>query len=336
MSLGKRERQDSLPEEEDRAKKVKTYDLLDTQPFQLLITSPPIVYCGNYCALADYMHHLVSTDETTPDRFELGPLPVALLEEYGLYEDAQLCWRPVLEAIQSPASNYEDLWDRLVNVDEALCLAPEPLVSQKVLEYQQEVWWIKQVASWFDRDQNSVSRVSYQRIGFNALILEAFYRFVWARHTLLQLSSTSNLSSEDQEMTSDNAEPTNESESDPNSQEQEDCLTNLPERVDLFFCHSQISQIFDQVESTFFDSGDFSDEPNQWWDIEPAVDTFVQLVVARSLEFSKSSLQDEIVDTPTVLRSILADYVATHVPFLRKMGLSIDSQQPFVRFTSNS
>jgi hypothetical protein len=50
------------------------------------------------------------------------------------------------------------------------------------MPFEREVWWVKTARGWFSSNNGS-SYKGYLRIAASALILELWYRFVWAGHT---------------------------------------------------------------------------------------------------------------------------------------------------------
>ena len=350
------------------SKKQKTFDLQDLSPFDLLISNPPLVYYSNYSNMTSYATKKIQGQANEP--FVLNSMPLKILSNFGLAEDATQCWRSILELLNSNC-DLQNMWNKIADVDSILCVSDSPENSSLVSEGQAQLWWIKQAQSWFSKVPNKLEN-SYPKLGMNALIIEAFYRFVWARYTFLhyqqgtlnqQINSTSNTmnvhspnqnleeeimdaadmgisdSEEEEEEEKEVEDRDMDVEDDENkklTEENESGYIYLPNVVDLFFKQNNISKTFDKIESKFFDEIVNSEDENSlhlvYWNIEPVIDSFVILCINQSQE-QNSLAQKQTQTKQTILAKLLKLYLKRHVPFLRKLGIIVNPNAPFVSFS---
>lgn len=364
--LGKRRAGD----DPENGKKRKTFDFQDVAPFDMLVTSPPIVYYSNYCKMTAYASNKIQN--TTQEPFEVNKIPMKLLDDFGLAEDTMQCWRSIMELLNS-SCDLKSMWNKIADVDSIICLLDSSENTALITEGQLELWWIKQVRSWFSKVPKNVEN-SYPKLGMNALIIESFYRFIWARCTCLQylkqeqtktsksshtmqvdLESDQNGEEEEiveaddmgiseEEEEDENEEKTQEDEMELESQNDhpsetmdhyinEDGYLELPNVVDLFFKQNLISKTFDEIESQFFENVVHSELPNAvdkiHWNIEPAIHHFVTLCVNQSKE-QNSLAPSQAQTSKSILAKLLKLYLKRHVPFLRKLGIYVNPNSPFV------
>eukprot|EP00727_Mastigamoeba_balamuthi_P002716 m51a1_g12441 hypothetical protein (610) ;mRNA; r:843287-845548 len=143
---------------------------------------------------------------------ELGPLycfikhpPASFCRDYervvGLLSACPDGAEIVLSPSDYPKPKWRERWQRLARalgpggeatrrralvVSKVVSLTPPQCWSPDNLRFlglQRRIWWVRKANRWFERPCSTHS--NYVEIGTAALVLELFYRFVWARHTWL-------------------------------------------------------------------------------------------------------------------------------------------------------
>jgi len=175
-----------------QGKRAKRSCLTLLEPFTFLITSPPIVYASNYTHLTDYLEAAINDElQISATPLVLRPLPLEQLRELALEDEAHFHWEQVRVCVNN-ANELANNWFKISLVDKILSLQEvdqwKNAAHLEYAKYQHDVWWVRQAAQWFARRRVNSFHIMYDEylhMGVAALVLECFYRFVWARHTLL-------------------------------------------------------------------------------------------------------------------------------------------------------
>ena len=355
--LGKRKEFDYDEDECNEEKRAKLFDFRDLHPFDCLISSPPIVYFTHYSKLTQYFTEFINNPDEIED-FNVD-LPLELLGDLGLVEDATQCWRNIIQSIveaKASSERKDTLWDRLADVDKIICLMSDE-DSNLISNGQLELWWVKQADSWFVRNSDN-NAPSYIDIAFDALILESFYRFTWARFTSkmyykglsMQMDTEMENTDEVVNTISRDEEIVTEEDLGLSDEEEEELKLkelnssnqfDLPNVVDLFFCHHEISSGFDSIESEFFTSISSLNELSEsnvaalFWNIEPVIDILIGLAAKKENESSTFSNSTKLKTRKEFLETIMQAYIRKHVPFLKKLGIFVNPKNPFVSLYFN-
>lgn len=162
------------------------------EPFAFFIKSSPVAYSGSYYDVSDWLESVVNEDEGS------GDLPPPA----NLFSDVPDRYRgrcaAVIDALgRCSGRGAHDAavlaaWRKLCVVDRIVSLSdPETWKksNQRFAPLQRRVWWVRKANRWFDRPCDS--HEGYVKIGAAALVLELFYRFVWARHTMKEIRKAS-------------------------------------------------------------------------------------------------------------------------------------------------
>eukprot|EP01122_Echinamoeba_exundans_P018006 TRINITY_DN9935_c0_g1_i1.p1 TRINITY_DN9935_c0_g1~~TRINITY_DN9935_c0_g1_i1.p1 ORF type:complete len:840 (-),score=230.76 TRINITY_DN9935_c0_g1_i1:93-2612(-) len=154
-------------------------------PFSFFVFFPPSAYGALYSQLGDYFEGAVNGDfNSSENPFEPDPAILASLSPVARAE-----WESILNQLKDVESRpgvIDELWTKLTIVDKIISLFDEDEWRSSNLHWlklQQDVWWVKTANGWFDKPF-SITTEDYLNMGLGCLILELWYRFVWARYTL--------------------------------------------------------------------------------------------------------------------------------------------------------
>ena len=153
------------------------------EPFFFLITTSPRYWACTYKSLSDWMQKAVNHD------LVVSNTPFALSESQA-------------SIVASPTSPVREQWEHLQNVlcdevrlqehwvkftvvDKILTMFGDEDWNARnmgFLSMQHHVWWVSHVQPWFSLTHVRTSQ-EYIQTAMSALIMELWWRFVWARHT---------------------------------------------------------------------------------------------------------------------------------------------------------
>lgn len=369
--LGKRK---NAEEKTPIKKKIKTVDFESLHPLEFFITNPPVVYFSNYSRLTTYVLAIINGElDFEKDKFTLNELPIQILQDLGVEEEATRGWKAILDYLEE--YKFQELFEKLTIVDKILCLLENQ--SEEIVNAQKELWWVKQSKYFFQ--QSPFARGNYIKIAFSALMLECFYRFVWAHFTFSiyaksmkhagekkemaepdSMETSTNLSQQEEIISAEdmgNYSSDNENDSPLNSPTAKDAAESeeeaeeisakeaapliasdreisLPNVVDLFFNHVSISKAINAVEADYFDKSieNFMKGKKTFnWNIEKVIKIFIQLAIKQQNEkASKTQATETLMSEHEIQTKIIAKYVKKFVPFLRKLGVYVNPECPYV------
>lgn len=149
------------------------------EPFYFLVTSPPKYWASAYENLSQWMQKAINNDWTDePERLQI---PEDLL--------APTCpthsqWRTLLSELEH-LDRISILWSKFTIVDKIVTLFGDDHWNERNMGFfalQHRVWWVSAVQPWFAVSQVRTCQ-EYLQISLSALVLELWFRFVWARYT---------------------------------------------------------------------------------------------------------------------------------------------------------
>lgn len=149
------------------------------EPFYFLLTSSPKYWASAYEGLTVWMQKSINREwQGEPEPLQV---PNALL--------ASTCpthaqWQSLLAEL-GHSERIEVLWSKFTIVDKLLTLFGDEHWNERNLGFfalQHRLWWISTVQPWFSVSQVRTCQ-EYLQVSLSALVLELWFRFVWARHT---------------------------------------------------------------------------------------------------------------------------------------------------------
>jgi hypothetical protein len=184
------------PEKKGPLKRHRT-ELDQVEPFAWFLSKPPAVYAGGYILLREWLEGAINRDFDPAKRAFANVEATPLGRDPAEEEEIGRLWRAVENATRTVS--ISELWRRLSIVDKLLCLEPASHWRRRNVglrsTLQPRLWWISEARRFFintdanEDDEDAEPLPAYLRFAFPALILELFYRFVWARLTLETVSA---------------------------------------------------------------------------------------------------------------------------------------------------
>jgi hypothetical protein len=153
------------------------------EPFYFLISTSPRYWACVYESLCDWLQKAINHDLVVSEN------PFLLTEQQAsivLSTTSPVLneWDQLLKAL-CDHTRLEELWVKFTVVDKILMMFGDEDWSEKNLSFfslQHNVWWVAHVRPWFSLSHVRTSQ-EYIQTAMSALVLELWWRFVWARHT---------------------------------------------------------------------------------------------------------------------------------------------------------
>ncbi|GAM24110.1 hypothetical protein SAMD00019534_072850 [Acytostelium subglobosum LB1] len=184
-----------------KKKKAKTSkSLLQLEPLSFLVSTPPQHCAQFYLELTKWFQSSSSNrdldDQVIVEGETASPIHNKYKNEFNPPASILKPLAPYVQSIESLLSdinspnNEESLVHKLQIVGSVYTIAesqqPEPASRSadsqfKLSKAQRELWWVKTANKWLTK--KSAVKTSYLKTWMGFLILELWYRFVWARHT---------------------------------------------------------------------------------------------------------------------------------------------------------
>lgn len=312
--------------ESNKKHKVQEYEniaelLSQLEPFSFLIISPPYVYDQIYSQLDTWLKGALNRSfeiDENPFIFEKQNVRIPY---FG--ETVQSQWNILTTALNT-RDQLEDNWIKFSTVSQLLSLNED--VKFDFVPLLKEVWWVKYVNEFY-----SASRFGDNiHFGTFSIILELWYRYIWAMYTKkmyleqqklhrceneisLEEDIDEVIDAEDlgretsiEEENSSTSEGTDGEESiSEDKQAIEESV--IPTVVPLFFNQVDIKLKIDTIESAWFE--------DETWNIRDALDLYCQI----SCDKMECSTRQK--DQYSIQQLVWHFYKTEMIPFLEKMGI---------------
>eukprot|EP01132_Coremiostelium_polycephalum_P001337 gene1337-1688_t len=187
---------DEVEEEVERKKKTTkkikikrvSKSLSVLEPFAFLVTSPPNLYSQLFLNLKQWFERLDRKEidiENNPFTINTTTTNTSTIDKEYEFDIESL-----LKEINNPINLQQNL-QKFTIISNLFTLTfnnTTSLEQNKFLKLHKELWWVKTTNKWFisrsgSSGVNGGAKSSHMKVWFGLLILELWYRFIWARHT---------------------------------------------------------------------------------------------------------------------------------------------------------
>jgi hypothetical protein len=153
------------------------------EPFYFFVVNPPRYWACAYGSVVGWLQKAVNNQILVSE----VPFDLSESEKLTCLAPGNPCrqeWETLIRAL-ADQNIISELWVKLTVVDKILTMFGEEEWHGKNLSFfslQHHVWWVSHVQPWFSLSYIRSSR-DYLQLAMSALVMELWWRMIWARHT---------------------------------------------------------------------------------------------------------------------------------------------------------